>query len=206
MKQPIRITFTAGGIFLGLLAALALVPPANTQDEDGQANHVRWDIISRNFATGAASPGGVAAALANNGSKIVLTGSGTFVAPAGGDGTSSATTGGGTWETFDASNVSTGSGTYEVTGLVRWEQAPGKGQSVPDLIGNAAERSAGLAVLRAKYSDGEHGVLVVSCSLVGTPNTVFEGITASKGFVDYWSRVAPVPGVDANRTLFHASQ
>ena len=35
------------------------------------------------------------------------------------------------------------------------------------------------------------------------PPSIFEGITASKGFVDYWNRVAPVGGVDGNRTLFH---
>jgi len=48
----------------------------------------------------------------------------------------------------------------------------------------------------------------VSCHLPGagpptTPETVFEGITATKGFVAYWNREAPLPGVDANRTLFH---
>ena len=30
-----------------------------------------------------------------------------------------------------------------------------------------------------------------------------EGITATKGFVHYWNRVDPAPGVDANRTVFH---
>ncbi len=38
-----------------------------------------------------------------------------------------------------------------------------------------------------------------------SPDSVFEGITASKGFVDYWNREAPVPGIDASRTLFHIS-
>jgi hypothetical protein len=37
----------------------------------------------------------------------------------------------------------------------------------------------------------------------GAPASIFEGITASKGYTDYWSRVAPVPAVDGNRTLFH---
>ncbi len=181
-------------VLLGMTVGLPVV--------QGQAAHVRWDIISAT-ASGQ-EPGGVAAALANDGSKIVLTGSGTFVAPPGGDGTSSATTGGGTWHTFNASDVSTGSGKYEVTGLVRWEQAPGTlpASVVPDLIGNAAERRAGLAVLRVEYSDGKHGILVVSCNLAGTPG-LFEGITASKGFVDYFNRVAPVRGVNANRTIFH---
>ena len=60
--------------------------------------------------------------------------------------------------------------------------------------------------------DGSKGILVVSCGLpgnplpgpAGSPDTIFEGITASKGFVDYWNRAAPVPKVDGNRTLFHA--
>ena len=65
---------------------------------------------------------------------------------------------------------------------------------------------AGLAVLRIQYSDGERGILVVSCHLAGTPDSVFEGITASKGFVDYFNSQAPIPGVDANRTLFHVRQ
>jgi hypothetical protein len=38
---------------------------------------------------------------------------------------------------------------------------------------------------------------------MGTPDNVFEGITVSKGFVDYWNRDPDVPGVDANRTIFH---
>ena len=67
----------------------------------GAADHVRWDIIHMNPATTPATltPGGVAFASARNPStlSIKLTGSGTFVAPASG-GTSSAVTGGGTWE------------------------------------------------------------------------------------------------------------
>jgi len=60
--------------------------------------------------------------------------------------------------------------------------------------------------LRIQYSDGEQGILVVSCHLVGTPDSVFEGITASKGFVTYWNAEPPLPGVDANRTLFHVTK
>jgi hypothetical protein len=44
---------------------------------------------------------------------------------------------------------------------------------------------------------------VVSCTGATAPADLFEGVTASKGFVDYFNRVAPVNGVDANRTLFH---
>src|SRR5258708_4718437 len=90
-----------------------------------QAAYVRWDIISVNFvAPFTTSAGGVASATANDGSHITITGSGTFVAPAGGDGTSNAVTGGGMWTTYTSGGVVTGSGTYEVTGLVRWEPAP----------------------------------------------------------------------------------
>jgi hypothetical protein len=172
------------------------------------ADHVRWDIVSNDFSTvpPTASPGGVASALAEDGSKITLMGSGTFVAPAGGTGRSGAAKGGGTWTTYapDGTTV-TGSGMYEVTGLVRWEQAPGTFPLI-DLVGDPAEASAGLAVLTIEYSDGERGILVVSCHLMGTPDSVFEGVNASKGFVHYYDNVTPVPGVDANRTLFHVTR
>ncbi len=82
--------------------------------------------------------------------------------------------------------------------------APGTPGALVDLIGDKADARAGLAVLRISYSDGSEGVLVVSCKLpVGTPDSVLEGITASKGFTDFWNRVAPVDGVNANRTVFH---
>ena len=187
--------------------ALLLLGSAPTGASAGGADHVRWDIVSNDFSTvpPTASPGGVASALAEDGSMITLTGSGTFVAPAGGAGRSGAAKGGGTWETFDAAGMSTGSGTYEVTGLVLWEQGPGTPPLPIDLIGDIAEASAGLAVLTIEYSDGERGILVVSCHLVGTPDSVFEGVNASKGFVHYYDNVTPLPGVDANRTLFHVS-
>ena len=192
---------------LTLIAALVLLLSVSGagQVSASSAAHVRWDIISVNFGASTVSEGGLASALANDGSKITLTGNGTFVAPVGGRGASSAATGGGTWETFGASGASTGSGTYEVTGLVRWDIAPGVSPPLTDLIGDPDERAAGLATLTVAYSDGHRGVLVVSCHLVNTPDTVFEGITASKGFVDYFNRVAPpAPPGDANRTLFHA--
>ena len=172
-----------------------------------QAAHVRWDIISVNFvAPFTTAAGGVASATATDGSYITITGSGTFVAPAGGDGTSSATTGGGMWTTYTPGGVATGTGTYQVTGLVRWEPAPFPPGGPPprtDLIDPSAKRSTGLAVLRITYSDGQHGILVASCTGVTAPASMFEGITATKEFTDYKSPVPPVGGVDANRTLFH---
>src|SRR5436309_11464347 len=134
------------GKWLSLVVVLLLWIMATAPVAFAQAAHVRWDIV--NLIRGidiSLNPRGVASALADDGSKIVMTGAGTFVAPGGGSGTSSAVTGGGTWETFNASNVSTGNGTYWVTGLVRWDQAPGFLPTPPfsDNIGNQAEWSAG---------------------------------------------------------------
>jgi hypothetical protein len=199
-----RIAVVSLAVLVAVMVGLPVV--------HGQAAHVRWDIISVDFATGTPSAGGIASARANdcvppgsvNCSKITLTGSGTFIAPAGGNGSTSATTGGGTWETFDNAGASTGSGTYAVNGLVHWQQAPGTPPLPNDNIGNRADNRAGLAVLRISYDDGSAGVLVVSCHFVGTSDRVFEGITASKGFVDYWNREAPpAPPGNANRTTFH---
>jgi len=165
-----------------------------------QAHHIRWDIVSINFGAGTVSAGGLASALAADGSQITMRGFGTFVAPAGGEGTSNAVTGGGTWATSGPIGVAVGA--YQVTGLVRWDPAVGSPPPLIDLIG--ANPRAGLVVLRVAYSDGSQGTLTVSCHLNGTPDWVFEGITATKGIAGFYNRAAPVPGVDANRTLFHA--
>ena len=71
---------------------------------------------------------------------------------------------------------------------------------------------AGLVELGIQYFDNAgnaisgpngRGFLFVSCQLVGTPKSVFEGITATMGFTDFWNRLAPMNGVDGNRTNFH---
>ena len=160
-----------------------------------QNSLMRWDIVSIDFGTGTVSAGGVASAFANDDSEITLTGSGTFRSN---PGKPQAVTGGGTWET------ATGGGTYEVTGFVSFVVAPGTFPLAHDNIGNPADARAGLVVLKISYDDGSDGVLIVSCTIAGTPAAVFEGITASKGFVDYWDREAPpTPPGNANRTLFH---
>src|SRR5215510_7444959 len=101
--------------FLGIAGALVSIM-AIVSVAFGQAAHIRWDIVSINFDTGTLSAGGIASALAEDNSQITMTGSGTFVAPAGGEGTSSAVTGGGTWAT--EGSIGSDSGTYIVTGLV----------------------------------------------------------------------------------------
>src|SRR3989442_715610 len=75
-------------------------------------HHMRWDIISVNFATLTLSAGGVASARANlDLSKITLTGSGTFRSN---PGNPQDVTGGGTWQTFDASGGAAGGGPHTV--------------------------------------------------------------------------------------------
>jgi hypothetical protein len=73
-------------------------------------------------------------------------------------------------------------------------------------IGKNQDERGGLAVLRVRYSDRSQGVLTVSCNLDGAATVaVFEGITATKGFVDYWNRVKSesTPAAPATATLFH---
>jgi hypothetical protein len=164
---------------------------------------VRWDITILTPGV-TMNAGGQASALNNIGDQITLTSTGTFVAPSGGGGTSDAVTGGGTWTIVTAGGSSTG--TYVVTGLVRWQEAPGIFPASVDNIGNPGDFRSGLAVLRIEYSDASHGILVASCHGAGTPDTVFESITASKDFVDYWNRVPPSgtpAGPNADRTAFH---
>jgi hypothetical protein len=220
MKNPKRNTdrfvthCTRRALFalaLGIAAGSWAAWTARAGDDDHAATKMRWDIIHiSSFAPLTVNAGGSASAKANNGSWITLTGEGTFLVN-GGEGRPHAVTGGGTWQTFDADGTNTASGTYKVTGLVHW--GPVEGSPAPGTIdnigdGTLADNRAGLLVLRIRYSDGTKGTLTVSCHLPGagppeTPETVFEGVTATKAYVGYWNRVAPAPGVDGNRTLFH---
>jgi len=195
---------SAKGIVLGL--SIIVMMTAAAPIAFAQAAHVRWDITTLNFVAFTVDAGGVASAAAQDGSYITMTGTGTFVAPASRNGTSRAAKGGGTWTEYTSAGVVTGTGTYEVAGLVRWDRAPFPPGGVPfptDLIDPSAPRSTGLAVLGITYSDGQHGILVVSCTGVTAPAFMFEGITATKQYKDYKSNVPAVPGVDGGRTLFH---
>ena len=155
---------------------------------------IRWDLISAD-AQGNLKAGGQDSAADSLNSVLTLTGSGTFE-----PGEAEEVTGGGTW------TLGTSSGKYQVTGLVRFTLAPCtvptcvSGFGGTDLVGNEKDARAGLVVLRIKYSDGDSGVLMVSCNLNGTPLSVFEGIIASKGSVTFWNQ-APNAANDA--TIFH---
>ncbi len=184
---------------LGCSALLSCLAAASVraQEEDGVT--IRWDLISVDFSTTppTTSEGGIASARAVDGSRMTLRGQGTFNSFDPID-----VSGGGHWDLFDPDGNLVDSGRYHVTNLVSFIEGPGRTATI-DLIGDREDSRAGLALLRIRYSDGSRGTLVVSCHLMGTPDNVFEGITVSKGFVDYWNRDPDLPGVDANRTIFH---
>ena len=189
--------------FLGVMAVGISVLSVNAAWA-GHNNKILWDIPIVDFATSplTLSPGGHATAIANDGTSITFTGSGTF---SWNSGRPQNVTGGGTWKTFAEDGVTvTGSGTYKVTGFVSFVLAPTPNPPAP-IINNVCSDCmvhSGLAVLRIAYSGGGNGVLVISCNAPGegTPESVFEGITVTKDFIDYWNRHNPVPGVDGNRT------
>ena len=185
-----------------LLLAVAATLYVSVAPAGARSGHkYRWDIVSIDFTTFTVSAGGIASARAIDGSKITLTGTGTFHSK----GNAQSVTGGGEWTTFATDGTTeTGSGSYEVTGFVSFVPAPGTGPFTNDDIAPVEDIRAGLLVVEIAYSDGSTGVLTVSCHLVGTPDSVFEGIVTSKGFVTYWNpEPPPAPPGDANRTAFH---
>ena len=205
MKSRKRSSIAAlAALLLAVFLGSALV--TGTASASGPHPKVRWDIISIDFAAHTISAGGHASAIAQNGQTINLTGSGTFVA--GRKVGDRHVTGGGTWQTFDPAGTPTAQGTYQVTNFVSFEVAPGAAAAgLTDLIGDPATARAGLAFLTVRYSDGSTGVLTVSCRIPGppaAPDTLFEGIRVSMGFVDYWNGTEPpAPPANGNRTLFH---
>ena len=214
MKRS-KLAFIVLGLVFALLIAVSGAAGSAQKGSPrthgkGQPNmHMRWDIVSLNFATSTLTRGGHASAFATasggtaHTGKITLTGGGTFTSN---PGKPQNVTGGGTWQTFDAAGAPNGNGTYNVTGFVDFDLAPGSlPANITDNSGNKADVHSGLAVFKIAYSDGSDGTLTVSCDLpVGSPPTLFEGVTATKGYVDYWERDPAVANVDANRTNFHA--
>jgi len=176
----------------------------------GGTLEARWDIVS--IQGGNALPDGVAFAMANDGTLITLTGSGSFVIGGNGDRHAHAVTGGGAWEIRGLAGQHARDGTYAVTEIVAFEVGPPlpAGTALPfnDLVGDPNDAGAALLVLRIAYSDGTHGTLVVSCRLDGVPDAgfqadtalMFEGVTVTKAFDAFWRnfRIG-----DSNRTLFH---
>jgi hypothetical protein len=199
-----------GAMVVALLIALPVTAfgaagaGAGTRNDD----HLlyRWDIISLDAVAATISAGGSAIAIAQDGSSITLTGHGTFEAgrPAG----DRHVTGGGTWATSDPTGAVTGSGRYRVISFVQFKVAPGApAAGLTDLIHKSSSARAGLLFLTVRFSNGAQGVLTLSCHIPGpppAPESIFEGVRASMGFVDYWNGTQPPPPPsNINRTLFH---
>ena len=194
------------------VAAAALDPIKAFADENEGQGRVTWDLINVNFANGGPTHitrGGHAKAQSTNGmhvvtAEITVTGHGTFPNT---DKCSKDVTGGGTWAVTGTTDAACfpGSGNYQVIELLSWHPAPGT-LPLPDNTGDRGTPSSGLATLRVLYDNGRRGTLTVSCDLpVGAPACMFEGITASVDYEDFWQAEKPVGGEEGNRTLFHIS-
>jgi len=196
--------------FISILAALVCVGAPGLSAQGSEGTRLRWDIWKPEVGATSitVAPGGHSMSqatfssvqLAGDNSTITLTGSGTIEL-----GESQDVTGGGTWETATATGTVTGKGTYRATGLVRFDLAPGTLAGIPgfvDAIGNLSDTRAGLAVMKIAYSDGVKGILVVGCNFgPPAPAAIFEGTTATKGFVDYYN--ALYPDFTFGNTIFH---
>jgi hypothetical protein len=196
--EDLRITrrqILKGAGAAGVIGALG-APVIAFADEEEDNGRVRWDLVQ--IVAGCISPGGSSSAKAEGATTIRLTGSGTF--PNVRDRCLRHVTGAGTWKvtTSDAECLP-GEGSYTVTELLSWKPAPG-GHFPPleDCIpgGSKATATAGLAELRIRYDDGRSGVLTVSCALPGAPGCMFEGITATRDYVDFSNHAGGI-------TIFH---
>ena len=134
--------FLAAAIFL---FPLVFISTAMGQEESAlmgqEESAFQWVVFADNPPQ---------SAIASDGSKILVAGTGTFEV-----GEDKEVTGGGNWATFNASGVATGSGKFRVTQLVKFDLAPGSAPGHPTF-------HAGLAFLRIAYDDRSEGVLVVS--------------------------------------------
>src|SRR5262245_55660265 len=106
MKATRRIWFHIVSIALLWLfgSVMTATGVAFAQEGQGDRDHFRgtWDFVKGIPGTMTAAPGGTATASAQDGSRIILTGSGTFNLPSG------RVTGGGTWQTQNAAGAITG--------------------------------------------------------------------------------------------------
>ena len=92
---------------------------------------------------------------------------------------------------FGAISLAGGAAGQDITNMER-EQA----------VRYLADTRAGLAVMKIAYSDGVKGILVVGCNFgPPAPAAIFEGTTATKGFVDYYN--ALYPDFTFGNTIFH---
>lgn len=198
-SQMDRRQVLKGAVGLGVAGAV-LGPAAAAAFAGGDNGLYRWDIVNLGFPGPlCAEEGGQASSKALDGARITVRGSGTF---RDGPGNSQNVTGGGDYVITAGTATPAEAGTYEVDRFVGFVLAPGT-IPVADCIGSVADTRAGRLTVSIVFSDGSEGVLELGCRLAGSPASVMEGITATKGFVTFWNHEEPAAGVDGNRTLFH---
>jgi hypothetical protein len=195
--------------FISMLAALACVGAPGLSADESHGTRFRWDIIEISISGSVITvfPGGISTSVAalipaqgtGDDSTITLTGTGTFEPSERHE-----VTGGGTWATAKKDGTPIASGQYRVAELLFWKMSPSNfaATGIVDGFGDPKDVRTGLAVLRVHYSDGEDGIVAISCSFgPPTPAAAFEGTTATKGFIDY-SNPTSKNGLDGN-TFFH---
>jgi len=199
MKNVTRREILKGAVGVGAIGALAS-PVAGFGGRDNTL--YRWDIINTLVTGPCIREGGESSSKALNGARITLTGSGTF---RDNPGRPQNVTGGGTWTITAGTSPDppAGGGNYEVTRFIGFDLPPGGPNLAPNCIGDPEDTRPGRLTVAIAFDDGSEGVLEVSCRLAGTPGSVMEGITATKGYVTFWNHEEPAPGVEGNRTLFH---
>lgn len=196
MTDVDRRRILQGALGLGVLGTLGGPRPVLA----GAGNALySWDII--NVLGACQEAGGRASSKSRDGARITVTGSGTF---RDNPGHPQDVTGGGEWTITAGTATPAGSGTYEVTRFISFDLPPGSLPAPPgDCIGDPEDRRPGRLTVAIRYSDGSEGVLEVGCRLPGSPASVMEGITATKGYVTFWNHEEPAPGAEGNRTIFH---
>jgi len=197
MKNVTRREVLKGAVGVGALGALASPVVAAGK---GDNTLYRWDIILA--PPPCIREGGTASAKALNGARITVTGSGTF---RDNPGHPQDVTGGGTWTITPGltSDPPAGGGTYEVTRFISFDLPAGGPNPNPNCIGAPKDTRPGRLTVAIAFDDGSEGVLELGCRLPGSPASVMEGITATKGYVTFWNHEEPIAGVQGNRTLFH---
>src|SRR6476659_5399095 len=168
-KEMKRLRLLGLTVPVAALVLLLLSLLASGASGGSSKTKYQWDIVNLDNATLTLTQGGHASAFSTHShdsahtGKITVTGHGTFRANSG---NAQDVTGGGTWQTFDASGNPTGSGNYQVTAFVSFHVAPGSlPPPITDLSGNKADVRSGLAVFKIAYDDGSNGTLTVSCDL-----------------------------------------
>jgi len=163
-----RRSFVLASLALGLL--LSLSGPAAASNANGNHNRYMWIV--------GADPPFTETAIAPNGSTITMSGSGTLKA-----GPGHTATGGGSYVLSSG-----GSGTWTATGVQGFVNY---GEAIPQGIPGAF---GGETKLKVSLSNGDRGVLTITCLLGSPPPSKVEGIGVILGRGGQFTKGVPESG------------